>query len=651
MRLAQRLNPGRGGDRGTPLRERGGLVVGAVLALTVVVGVVAFLIGRGVSTPAKQAARARPPAASLLTAPVVLTHARTTVVLRGTLTDGGAISVGVPGDLSGDLAVVTAVATAPGARVSDGSLIAAVAGRPVFVLRGQIPAYSTMSYGSMGVEVTELQAALEAAGFSVGSDTAGTYGAGTAAAVADLYRRAGYAPVTAPGPAGGSGTKHKARPKQLATVPLGEVMFTRSLPVTVVSVAHPGETIASGKALAKLGSGQLTFQATTDVNTASLLKVGATGRATSDLSNGSFRIRLSAKRPASGPRGGPGSKLTFTPVNPAAAAPYIGQNMALHVGHRSGGRAAVGRAGVGGDHQRVRRVVDHGGARLTAGVGARSRRPRVRWSRGRAADRPWAEGWRPGRDRTRWLGMSAAPAPREQELLTLTDVGRTYPGSPPVPALRTATFSVLAGEVLGIIGRSGSGKSTLLNILGLLDLPTSGDYRIDGQRVGSLNDREQTALRARLFGFVFQESFLLPSLSAQENVELGLRPRRLAPSERRNRAIEALERVGLWHRRRFLPGKMSGGECQRVAIARALAQRPRVLLCDEPTGNLDERTSSEVLQTLIDNQPPDVAVVMVTHDMRIARTLPRLLSVRDGVVSEGPGEFLDAETLLGSERP
>jgi putative ABC transport system ATP-binding protein len=220
-----------------------------------------------------------------------------------------------------------------------------------------------------------------------------------------------------------------------------------------------------------------------------------------------------------------------------------------------------------------------------------------------------------------------------------------------VPALRTATFSVLAGEVLGIIGRSGSGKSTLLNVLGLLDLPTGGDYRIDGQRVGSLSDREQTALRARFFGFVFQEPFVLPSLSAQENVELGLRPRRLAPGERRNRAIEALEQVGLAHRRRFLPGKMSGGECQRVAIARALAQRPRVLLCDEPTGNLDERTSSDVLQTLIDNQPPDVAVVMVTHDMRIARTLPRLLSVRDGVVSEGPGEFLDAETLPGRERP
>jgi putative ABC transport system ATP-binding protein len=243
--------------------------------------------------------------------------------------------------------------------------------------------------------------------------------------------------------------------------------------------------------------------------------------------------------------------------------------------------------------------------------------------------------------------MSAVPGHDEQELLTLTDVGRTYPGSPPVHALRGATFSVLAGEVLGIIGRSGSGKSTLLNVLGLLDLPTSGDYRVGGQRVGSLSDHEQTALRARFFGFVFQEAFLLPSLSAQENVELGLRPRRLSSSERRERAIDALAQVGLSDRRRFLPREMSGGESQRVAIARALAQRPRVLLCDEPTGNLDEQTTSEVLQTLIDNRAPDVAVVIVTHDMGIARTLPRLLSVRDGAVSEGAGEFLAAETLPG----
>ena len=153
------------------------------------------------------------------------------------------------------------------------------------------------------------------------------------------------------------------------------------------------------------------------------------------------------------------------------------------------------------------------------------------------------------------------------------DVSRPAPGS----ALRDATFSVLAGEVLGILGRSGSGKSTLLNVLGLLDLPTSGDYRIEGQRVGSLSDSEQTALRAHFFGFVFQR--VVPDAVTQRPGErrawvaaAAVGGRRAAPT----RASMRSEPVGLSHRRRFLPGHLSGGECQRVAIARALAQRPRV---------------------------------------------------------------------------
>jgi hypothetical protein len=330
-RLVPRLPRRHDADRGTPLQGRGGRVVGAVLAVTVAVGVAAFLIGKGVSTPGQQAARARAPKASVLTAPLLRTHARTTVVLRGTLADGGAISVGAPGDLSGDLAVVTAVSTARGAQVNDGSLIGAVAGRPVFVIRGQIPAYSTMSYGSTGIEVSELQAGLESAGLSIGLDSSGTYGAGTAAAVAELYDRVGFSAQTAVALVKTLSGKHKTRPEHFATVPLGEVVITPSLPVTVVSVAHLGQTITSSKPLAKLGSGRLTFQATTDLNTASLLRVGATGRATSDLSKGSFAIRLSAKRPGFVPGAGPGSKLTLTPQNPGAAARYVGENMALHI--------------------------------------------------------------------------------------------------------------------------------------------------------------------------------------------------------------------------------------------------------------------------------------------------------------------------------
>jgi putative ABC transport system ATP-binding protein len=215
-----------------------------------------------------------------------------------------------------------------------------------------------------------------------------------------------------------------------------------------------------------------------------------------------------------------------------------------------------------------------------------------------------------------------------------------------VRALTDASFSVREGEILGIVGRSGSGKSTLLNILGLLDLPTDGEYRVAGEPVSRMTDRQQTKMRGEYFAFVFQQSFLLPSLTAQENVELALRPRHLPAQDRRRRAIDALTGVGLEHRRRFLPGKMSGGECQRVAIARALAQQPSVLLCDEPTGNLDERTTTDVLRTVIESRPPDTAVLIVTHDRSVVLSLPRLLSVRDGVVSEGASEFLQAQTTL-----
>lgn len=307
-------------------------------ALTVVVGVVAYLIGRGVSTPAQQAARTRPPTPSLLTAPVRLIHARTRIVLRGTLEDGGTISIGVPRDLGGDLAVVTAVAATRGTEVADGSLIAAVAGRPVFVMPGHIPAYATMSYGSSGVDVAELQAALAALGSTTAPDRSGTFGTGTAAAVGAFYRRAGYAPVTTSVMVrGGYGRGRKPVVEAYPSVPLGEISFVPRLPVEVVSAPRAGQTLGAGGSLGELGSGRLAFSVKTNVNTASLLAVGSRGRATSDFTGGSFAIMLSAKHGAGGSNG-PATTLTFVPVSPSSAASYVGQNMALRVstGHGAG---------------------------------------------------------------------------------------------------------------------------------------------------------------------------------------------------------------------------------------------------------------------------------------------------------------------------
>jgi putative ABC transport system ATP-binding protein len=233
----------------------------------------------------------------------------------------------------------------------------------------------------------------------------------------------------------------------------------------------------------------------------------------------------------------------------------------------------------------------------------------------------------------------SAPVP----LLRLDRVSRTFPGADPVLALRDVTLSVDRGEMLGIVGRSGSGKSTLLNVVGLLDRISAGTYAVDARSVGDLNDGELTRLRASFFGFVFQQSFLLSSYTAQENVELALRPHGLSRGDRRAIAAQALDEVGLAHRRRSMPATLSGGERQRVAIARAVAQRPRAILCDEPTGNLDEHTSSQILAMLLQLTTHGTTVVMVTHDLTIARQLPRVLTVRDGAVSPG----LDSELLAG----
>lgn len=220
-------------------------------------------------------------------------------------------------------------------------------------------------------------------------------------------------------------------------------------------------------------------------------------------------------------------------------------------------------------------------------------------------------------------------------LLELRAVTRTFAGPPVIEALNGVSLRIAAGELVAIVGRSGSGKSTLLNVLGLLDRPTAGEYLVAGTPVAGRRDRELTYLRSRFFAFVFQQSFLLPRHSASENVELAVRPQRTSARERRERATLALDRVGLSHRLNASPATMSGGECQRVAIARALAQHPQAILCDEPTGNLDERTAAEITGLLSGLAAGGTAVVIVTHDLAVASALPRVVSIRDGRLREG----------------
>jgi ABC-type lipoprotein export system ATPase subunit len=220
------------------------------------------------------------------------------------------------------------------------------------------------------------------------------------------------------------------------------------------------------------------------------------------------------------------------------------------------------------------------------------------------------------------------------EVIGLTDLGKRFDGDPPVDALVDVNLSVNDGDWLAIIGPSGSGKSTLLNIIGCLDTHTSGSYRFDGIEVTELTDKQRAGLRCRGIGFVFQSFHLLAHRTVTENVMLADVYRRAPASDRRQRAVAALEQVGLAHRAEFLPTRLSGGERQRAAIARALMGSPRLLLCDEPTGNLDSATTETVLGLFAALHQRGMTIVMITHEHDVAAHAGRQVRITDGLLTD-----------------
>jgi putative ABC transport system ATP-binding protein len=245
-------------------------------------------------------------------------------------------------------------------------------------------------------------------------------------------------------------------------------------------------------------------------------------------------------------------------------------------------------------------------------------------------------------------------------IIEIDNVHKVYDtGAMKVPALCGVSLNVLSGEFVAIMGASGSGKSTLMNIVGCLDHPTSGIYRFDGTDVNRLNRKELAHLRNRKLGFVFQGFNLLKRHSAVENVELPLLYAGLSTSERRRRALEMLELVGLRDRSHHMPNQLSGGQQQRVAIARAMVNQPQVILADEPTGNLDSRTGEEILgefQRI--NRERGQTIVMVTHDPAIAEHAFRQVTVKDGLIESdvsrpqlGPvdSDYLEGIVPIGSK--
>ncbi len=216
-------------------------------------------------------------------------------------------------------------------------------------------------------------------------------------------------------------------------------------------------------------------------------------------------------------------------------------------------------------------------------------------------------------------------------LVEIRDICKIYnPGENEVRALDHVSVTIDEGEFVAIIGQSGSGKSTLMNMLGCLDVPTSGTYRLHGQDVGEMSDDELSDIRNREIGFIFQGFNLIPNLTARENVELPLIYRGVSKGQRGSLAEKALEKVGLAHRMEHKPSEMSGGQQQRVAIARAIAQAPPIILADEPTGNLDSHSTLEIMNILRELYEEGRTVILITHDNEIAARAKRVIKIKDG---------------------
>lgn len=223
----------------------------------------------------------------------------------------------------------------------------------------------------------------------------------------------------------------------------------------------------------------------------------------------------------------------------------------------------------------------------------------------------------------------------EIPLISIKDMCKVYnPGENEVWALNHVSLEIGQGELVAIIGQSGSGKSTLMNMLGCLDVPTSGSYFLHGQDVSSMSDDELSDIRNKEIGFIFQGFNLIPNLTAEENVELPLIYRGVGRRQRKELARKALQKVGLANRMDHKPSEMSGGQQQRVAIARAIAQAPPVILADEPTGNLDSNSTKEIMDILRQLHREGRTVILITHDNEIAAQAKRVIRIRDGKVEE-----------------
>ncbi|MEI4831975.1 ABC transporter ATP-binding protein [Bacillus sp. FJAT-53711] len=231
-------------------------------------------------------------------------------------------------------------------------------------------------------------------------------------------------------------------------------------------------------------------------------------------------------------------------------------------------------------------------------------------------------------------------------IIEIHNMAKSYEmGGEIVRALDNVSLTIYEGDFLSIIGPSGSGKSTFMNMVGCLDRPDDGQYLLDGDAVDKMNDNQLATIRNEKIGFIFQNFNLLTKLTALENIELPLLYRGMSQKERTNMAYSCLEKVGLQERAHHLPSQLSGGQQQRVAIARALAGNPPILLADEPTGALDSKTSEEIIEVMKELHAQGHTIILITHDLEVAKQASRIVRIQDGQLFESRGEYIGTDTI------
>ena len=569
----------------------------AALAAAALCGAAVAIAVRGTPAPAAP----NPPPVG--TATVVRTDLASSVLTEGTL--GYTTSPPVVNELGGTYTSVLAAGTV----VQPGQTLFRVDNQAVVLMSGSTPAWRPFAPGMTdGPDVQELEATLIALGDAHGLFTVASphYGAAAVAAVQRWQTALGN-------PATGS-------------LDLGVVVFTP----TPVRIAAP--TVAPGQPAAP---GDMPYQVTT---TSRSVAVPLTPNDPTVAVGQHVSIQLPSGATT------PGVVTAVGPPPPTSGSSSSGSGSSGSSGprfdrtdgdpERSRGHRFGWRGSGPGRARRSRACATSWPYRSPpsshspeGATGSRSSRPPANTisSASTPASSPAA--------RCRWSAGADAGHPgrrRPMNALELQGVTKEHQGTPPVQALRDVSLTVESGEFLAVTGPSGSGKSTLLAVAGTLERPTAGTVRVAGTAVQSMSDNELSGIRSSGLGFVFQQFHLLPTRSVLHNVADGLLYRGMPVAERLERAAEAVAAVGLDHRRTHRPGELSGGECQRTAIARAVVGEPALLLADEPTGNLDSATGSEIFSLLARLHERGTTILVVTHNDELARRTPRTVALRDG---------------------